>query len=53
VPVEIRELLIRATVESQRTPETNPTETREQEVEEIVAQCVEQVLEVLRRGQER
>lgn len=53
MPVEIRELVIRATVESQRAPETIATEGRDQEVEEIVAQCVEQVLEALKREKER
>ena len=53
MPVEIRELVIRATVESQRAPEIISSEGRDQEIEEIVAQCVEQVLEALKRGKER
>lgn len=53
MPVEIRELVIRATVESQQGPEAISTEGRDQDVEEIVSQCVEQVLEALRREKER
>lgn len=51
MPVEIRELVIKATVGSPRTPETGESEPRE--LEEIVATCVEQVLEILRREKER
>lgn len=53
MPVEIRELVIRATVESQRAPESIASESRDQELEDIVSQCVEQVLEVLKREKER
>ena len=53
MPVEIRELVIRATVGAPRTSETTTSEPREREVEEIVALCVEQVLEILRRERER
>jgi len=53
MPVEIRELVIRATVESQRAPETIATEGRDQELEDIVSQCVEQVLDALKREKER
>jgi hypothetical protein len=53
MPVEIRELVIKATVEAQRAPETASGDAREQDVEEIVTLCVEQVLEILRREKER
>lgn len=53
MPVEIRELVIRATVESQRAPESIAPESRDQELEDIVSQCVEQVLEALKREKER
>ena len=53
MPVEIRELVIKATVGSPRTPESGESESRERELEEIVATCVEQVLEILRREKER
>jgi hypothetical protein len=53
MPVEIRELVIRATVETQRAPETIASDGRDQDIEEIVAQCVEQVLEALKRERER
>jgi hypothetical protein len=53
MPVEIRELVIRATVEAQRAPESPSGDAREQDVEDIVSTCVEQVLEILRREKER
>jgi uncharacterized protein DUF5908 len=54
MPVEIRELVIRATVGAPRATEaTTEAEPRERELEEIVALCVEQVLDILRREKER
>lgn len=53
MPVEIRELVIRATVSAPRAAETPGPDAREQEIEEIVATCVEQVLDILRRDKER
>ena len=51
MPIEIRELVIRATVEP------GGTETKESKKEpprhEIVAECVEKVLDVLRLREER
>ena len=53
MPVEIRELVIRATVSAPRAAETASSETPDQEREELVTICVEQVLEILRREKER
>ncbi|MBI3047175.1 MAG: hypothetical protein HYY76_02585 [Acidobacteria bacterium] len=53
MPVEIRELVIRATVGAPRAAEAPGTDAHEQELEEIVTMCVEQVLEILRREKER
>ena len=53
MPVEIRELLIRATVAAPRPAEAPDAGSQAQDVEEIVAICVEQVLEILRREKER
>jgi hypothetical protein len=53
MPVEIRELVIRATVSATRADEAPGSDTREQELEELVTMCVEQVLEILRREKER
>jgi hypothetical protein len=54
MPIEIRELVIRATVqpgggEKEATQNKRDGESRE----EIVAECVEQVLEILRKERER
>lgn len=53
MPVEIRELVIRATVTAPRAVETAGSEAPDQEREELVTICVEQVLEILRREKER
>jgi len=53
MPVDIRELVIRATVGSPQAPEQGESEPRERELEEIVATCVAQVLDILRREKER
>lgn len=53
MPIEIKELIIRATVESgekEQRPQEALSETRR---EELVAECVEQVLELLRQQRER
>ncbi|HEY5674897.1 MAG TPA: DUF5908 family protein [Malonomonas sp.] len=51
MPVQINEIVIRAVVEADSTqqPEADPQQQRE----EIVNECVEQVLEILRNRQER
>jgi hypothetical protein len=53
MPVEIRELVIRATVSAPRAAEAPGADAQELELEEIVTMCVEQVLEILRREKER
>jgi hypothetical protein len=60
MPVEIRELVIRATVtetpsgenENRRPVQANPDETH-LDLEEIIQQCVEQVLKILEHQKER
>ncbi len=51
VPIEIRELVIRATVEADR-PSRGPTRIEPPE-EALITECVEQVLDVLRKRKER
>ena len=57
MPVEIRELVIRATVESTGTDRTaagrDGGRNRKPDRDEVVAECVEQVLEILRQREER
>jgi hypothetical protein len=53
MPVEIRELVIRATVSEPRAVDAADTDAHEQELEQVVTMCVEQVLEILRRERER
>ncbi len=54
--IEIKELVIRAVVDPSEGSTEKPQEKYNQSPaanEEMVAECVEQVLEVLRRQQER
>ena len=51
--IEIRELVIRATVASRREGRTASQPPADKDREEIVAECVEQVLDVLRLEKER
>ena len=53
MPIEIRELIIKATVrdrESERRTDGNEIRAKK---EEIIQECVEQVLEILKRKKER
>ena len=54
MPVEIRELVIRATVEpgkGHKKPAKDKSDGKD--AQEMIAECVEQVLEVLRKERER
>ncbi len=51
MPVEIRELVIRATVADTESSAGEQTASADESA--LVAECVEQVLEVLRRQKER
>lgn len=54
MPIEIRELLIKATVnESGRGKESSGRGGSNSDKEDIVAECVEQVMEILRQREER
>ena len=54
MPIEIRELVIRARVEPPSSaPPAQPPDRAGDERREIVAECVEQVLEILRLREER
>jgi len=52
VPIEIRELVIRATVEAGDAPAREPSASMPRR-DEIVAECIEQVLDALRKQRER
>lgn len=55
MPVEIRELIIRAVVEDDQNHHQpkNEEEYQRQNQQAIVAECVKQVLKILKRKQER
>ena len=55
MPIEIKELQIKATVQDTvaNTESTNGVTTPEARLEEIVAACVEQVLNIIKEKQER
>jgi len=52
MPVQVNEIVIRAVVEGSSS-QRQEQETPEQERQEIVSECVEQVLEILKNRQER
>jgi hypothetical protein len=53
MPIEIRELNIKINVsENQNTPPNN-TEMSQEKINKIVAQCVEQVMEIISKTHER
>jgi hypothetical protein len=52
MPIEIKELIVKITVADQ--PQSSSTETNRQEAKDvIITACVEQVLEILSKKQER
>lgn len=54
MPIEIRELVIRATVDPEKEESSGSTTGQAPSAtQDIVAECVEQVLEILRRERER
>jgi hypothetical protein len=55
MPIEIRELQIKATVQDTITTveSTNAVTAPETRMEEIIAACVEQVLNIIKEKQER
>jgi hypothetical protein len=53
VPIEIKELVIRAVVDAGTEQKPESAAASGQPLEDIVQACVEQVLEVLRRREER
>lgn len=51
MPVQVNEIVIRAVVEGERSP--RPDGDQQHQREEIVSECVEQVLEILKNQRER
>jgi len=56
MPIEIRELVIKATVKDEAEKKTNqitPSRNEASNEDQLVQRCVEQVLEILRQKEER
>jgi translation elongation factor EF-Tu-like GTPase len=54
MPIEIRELVIRATVEGGENPRQESAAKREQnDQQQIIEECIEQILKILDRKSER
>jgi len=51
MPVQVNEIVIRAVVEGSEAQRQSPEQPRQRE--EIVSECVEQVLEILKNRRER
>lgn len=52
MPIQIQELIIRATVERDSASTSQSTALRESERRRVIEDCVEQVLEILRSRKE-
>ncbi|MGC9354042.1 MAG: DUF5908 family protein [Mariniphaga sp.] len=52
MPIEIKELHIKINVED-KPPAGSPGKTKQQEKDQIIAACVEQVMEILSKKEER
>lgn len=53
MPLEIKELVIRATVDAGDRDKAPPAEGKPADRAALVAECVEQVMQILRREKER
>jgi hypothetical protein len=53
MPIEIRELIVRATVRDRASERQTGSNERRAQKEEIIQECVEQVMEILKRKKER
>lgn len=53
MPIEIRELIIRATITDEETKKESFTKMDENQKEDIVETCVSQILEILNKKRER
>ena len=55
MPVEIRELVIRAEVDSRQSgsPQSGPRGESASDREQLVRDCVDQVMEIIRQREER
>ena len=53
MPVEVRELVIKAVVDNQMKKPDSQKKPAEKDNQDIIDDCVEQVLEILKREKER
>ncbi len=53
MPLEIKELVIKATVQDEQQPSTSTQSGTEEDKETIIEECVDKVLEILRNQNER
>lgn len=53
MPVEVRELVIKAVVDDQTKSDESKKKPSEEDQQDIVEDCVEQVLEIIKRENER
>lgn len=53
MPIEIRELLVKATVRDRESERQSGSQDQRAKKEEIIQECVEQVLDILKHKKER
>ena len=53
MPIEIREIVIKTTVESNASAQTSSALVTKEEKQALVQECIDQVMEILRENSER
>lgn len=53
MPIEIREIVIKTTVESNASDQTSPALETKEEKQALVQKCIDQVMDILRENSER
>jgi len=53
MPIEIREIVIKTTVESNASDQTSPALGTKEEKQALVQECIDQVMDILRENSER
>jgi len=53
MPIEIKELIIKAEISDQQGSESSSARPGKKEKQKLIQECVEQVLEILNREKER
>ena len=53
MPIQVNEVVIRAIIDTEQENESQPVQHEELDLEALIAECVEQVLDILQTEKER